>query len=199
MRRLDPVKFEEKRQQILAAADTCFRRRGIAKTSIADICDQAGMGPGLLYHYFASKDEILDACFRDWVDAGTREFKDLQSQSNAIAALAAAIEQAKNRNLRSEFLLLLEIAAETGRNKKLGKILQDSSKRMRAIIADFIREGQKSGLIDDSLSPDAAAAILFAVFDGIRMMPVRDPQVEMGEALDQLQIMISRFLIAPRQ
>src|SRR5215467_9131451 len=63
MRRLDPVKHEEKRQEILAAAKACFARDGFLGISIADICQEAGISPGHLYHYFDSKDAILDVVF----------------------------------------------------------------------------------------------------------------------------------------
>lgn len=197
MRRTDPAKFAEKRSHILVAADFCFRQKGIAKTSTADICAKAGIGPGLLYHYFASKEEILDACFKEWVDGGTKEFSALMEQSNVLGALTTAIEQAKSRNFRNEFMLLLEIAAEAGRNKKVGKILQESSRRMRGVIAEFLRNGQNGGWVDASLNPDAAAALLFAMFDGIRLMAVRDPQTDLADVMDQLQIMMTRFLVAP--
>lgn len=194
MRRVDPTKFEEKRQEILTATDACYRRKGIAGTSIADICKAAGISPGVLYHYFKSRDEILVASFAGWVNEGAKEFAGLMKNSNPLGALTAVIEQAKDRNLRVEYLVLLEFAAEAGRSKKAGKVLQDSTRRMRGVITDFVQQGQRSGFVDRNINPDAAAAILFALFDGIRMMTVRDPEIELAEVLDQLQVMLGRYL-----
>jgi len=53
----------EKRRQILAAAVRVFARRGFHACRVADIADEAGVAYGLVYHYFASKDEVLDTLF----------------------------------------------------------------------------------------------------------------------------------------
>jgi len=53
----------EKRRQILAAAVRVFARQGFHACRVADIADEAGVAYGLVYHYFASKDEVLDTLF----------------------------------------------------------------------------------------------------------------------------------------
>lgn len=50
---------EDRRTQILNAALAVFSRRGLAATKIADIAAQAGLSHGLVYHYFASKEDIF--------------------------------------------------------------------------------------------------------------------------------------------
>ena len=51
----------EKRQQILDAAVRVFARQGFHTCRVSDIADQAGVAYGLVYHYFRSKDEMLQA------------------------------------------------------------------------------------------------------------------------------------------
>ncbi|AXW40894.1 hypothetical protein CJO89_22165 (plasmid) [Ralstonia solanacearum] len=46
MRTIDPVKHEKRRQEILAAADRCFRRDGFRGASISNICAEARMSSG---------------------------------------------------------------------------------------------------------------------------------------------------------
>ncbi|HYM45676.1 MAG TPA: TetR/AcrR family transcriptional regulator [Solirubrobacteraceae bacterium] len=53
----------DKRRQILDAAVRVFARQGFHACRVADIADEAGVAYGLVYHYFASKDEILDTLF----------------------------------------------------------------------------------------------------------------------------------------
>jgi TetR/AcrR family transcriptional regulator, fatty acid metabolism regulator protein len=53
----------DKRRLILAAAVRVFARQGFHACRVADIADEAGVAYGLVYHYFASKDEILDTVF----------------------------------------------------------------------------------------------------------------------------------------
>src|SRR5688500_768121 len=49
------------RDQIVAAADQLFYRRGFEHTSFSDIADAVRISRGNFYHHFKSKDDILDA------------------------------------------------------------------------------------------------------------------------------------------
>src|SRR5215475_3238699 len=59
MRRANAQLKADRRDEILAAAQTCFARSGFHQTSMQEICTQAGMSPGNLYRYFRSKEEII--------------------------------------------------------------------------------------------------------------------------------------------
>jgi AcrR family transcriptional regulator len=61
MREVDEANTEVQRNRILDAAARCLELKGVAKTSINDICREAGMRPGHLYYYFPSKDAVLAA------------------------------------------------------------------------------------------------------------------------------------------
>jgi AcrR family transcriptional regulator len=198
MRRVDPVRHEEKRQEILDAARRCFVRDGFRGASIADICAEAGISPGHLYHYFSSKEEIVAAGWSGALKSGAAQFGKLMEGSNALAALSIVIEEAKNRSLRGDFIMMLEILSEAGRNPKLARIMHEQSRSMRLILADFLRGSQTSGLIDPTLDPEMAAAILIGLLDGTRMLAIRDPKIDMTKVLDHLKILVARFLLPPR-
>ncbi len=53
----------DKRRAILDAAVAVFARQGFHGTRVADIADEAGVAYGLVYHYFRSKDEVLNTLF----------------------------------------------------------------------------------------------------------------------------------------
>src|ERR1700722_417505 len=53
----------DKRRVILDAAMRVFARQGFHTCRVSDIADEAGVAYGLVYHYFSSKDEILDTLF----------------------------------------------------------------------------------------------------------------------------------------
>ena len=52
---------QARRRHILDAAKRCIARRGLHGTSMQDICRQAGVSPGALYVYFASKEALIAA------------------------------------------------------------------------------------------------------------------------------------------
>src|SRR5437764_3058469 len=56
---------EEKRRVILGAAARVFARKGFHAARVGDIAEEAGVAHGLLYHYFTSKDEVLETIFRE--------------------------------------------------------------------------------------------------------------------------------------
>jgi TetR/AcrR family transcriptional regulator, fatty acid metabolism regulator protein len=53
----------DKRRLILDAAIRVFARRGFHHCRVSDVADEAGVAYGLVYHYFSSKEEILDTLF----------------------------------------------------------------------------------------------------------------------------------------
>ncbi len=55
----------DKRRLILDAAVRVFARQGFHSCRVADIADEAGVAYGLVYHYFQSKDEVLDTLFTE--------------------------------------------------------------------------------------------------------------------------------------
>jgi TetR/AcrR family transcriptional regulator, fatty acid metabolism regulator protein len=53
----------DKRRVILDAAIRVFARRGFHHCRVSDVADEAGVAYGLVYHYFSSKEEILNTLF----------------------------------------------------------------------------------------------------------------------------------------
>src|SRR3954467_15353775 len=56
---------EDKRQQILSAAVRVFAAQGYEATRVGDIAKEAAVAYGLVYHYFGSKEAVLEAVFRE--------------------------------------------------------------------------------------------------------------------------------------
>jgi AcrR family transcriptional regulator len=55
----------DKRRMILDAAITVFARQGFHHCRVSDVADEAGVAYGLVYHYFDSKEQILDTLFTE--------------------------------------------------------------------------------------------------------------------------------------
>ena len=54
----------EKRRVILRAAITVFAHHGYHTSRVADVAREAGVAYGLVYHYFGSKEDLLETIFR---------------------------------------------------------------------------------------------------------------------------------------
>jgi TetR/AcrR family transcriptional regulator, fatty acid metabolism regulator protein len=55
----------DRRRQILDAAIRVFARQGFHSCRVSDIADEAGVAYGLVYHYFDSKEQVLDELFTE--------------------------------------------------------------------------------------------------------------------------------------
>jgi TetR/AcrR family transcriptional regulator, fatty acid metabolism regulator protein len=55
----------DRRAELLDAAVRVFARKGFHQSRVGDIAEEAGVAHGLLYHYFRSKDEVLETIFRE--------------------------------------------------------------------------------------------------------------------------------------
>ena len=73
----------EKRRLILDAAVRVFARRGFNGCRVSDIADEAGVAYGLVYHYFRSKDEVLDTLFLERWNVMLEVIRDLDGQDLA--------------------------------------------------------------------------------------------------------------------
>src|SRR5260370_20371355 len=81
---------EEKRRLILDAAVRVFAHKGFHTSRVGDIAEEAGVAHGLLYHYFSSKDEVLETIFRE-------EWSDLLSEIDEIEASDASAREQLER------------------------------------------------------------------------------------------------------
>jgi 3,4-dihydroxy 2-butanone 4-phosphate synthase/GTP cyclohydrolase II len=81
-----------RRRQILDAALRCFNRAGLAETKMGDICTEAGVSTGSVYHHFAGKDQLAAALYLE----GSRDYQqgllaELQRHATAERGIRAMV------------------------------------------------------------------------------------------------------------
>ena len=196
MRKVDPVKHDEKRAEILAAAECCFARRGFHGATIAQICEEAAISPGHLYHYFASKEAIIGAITSAGLEYVKARFAEVGEDQDPIRTLVCEFERLKALN-KTKSGVLIDVLAEAARNPEIGRILQDTSREMAQLLAEFLRRGQANGQIDPALDADMASALLISMIDSLKTLPIRAPTIDPKRSADVLDKMITRFLSPP--
>ncbi len=195
MRTIHAAKHDERRAQILAAAERCFARRGFHGASIAQICKEAKISPGHLYHYFGSKEEMITAIAESglvYTQARVKQFT--ESKTDAVSATVSELENLRDAQRRAGPGVLLDILAEAARDPQVGGILQDASKGMRLLLATFFEEAQKRGDIDPDLDPQMSAAIFISLIDAGKALTVRYPDLDMDRFGKTMETMLRRFL-----
>ena len=108
-----------RRQQVLEAAEHCFRACGFHGASIASIAKKAGMSSGHIYHYFENKEAIIGASVAHEAGITVARMQGFARSDDVLATLVEEAEGALMRSLDpSSNALIMEILSEAGRNAK---------------------------------------------------------------------------------
>jgi AcrR family transcriptional regulator len=174
MPKLKPEEVELRRQEIIDAARCCFLRSGFHQTTTDEICHEAAITPGGLYHYFGSKEEIISAVIEDTSRVAVDNMKSTAEASGNVRSTVQTLsseffEQARDPQLESTTRLDLEIWSETLRNEKLADITRGSRALRRQWLESLIRQGQMDGPYTDQVDPKGFADLIMAIFDGLRL------------------------------
>ena len=178
------AKGRASRERILEAANEAFAERGYRGASLAAIADTVGLSqPGLLHH-FPSKEELL------WEVLRLRHERDLERVRRIAAEresyLEALVELGKE-NERSPGLVRLftVLAAEAVDADHPGHgHFRDRYDELRRGVAESLAEEQRRGGVAAGLDVHLVAAELLAVFDGLQLQWLLDPEsVDMVAAL----------------
>jgi TetR/AcrR family transcriptional regulator, repressor for uid operon len=194
VRKTDPVKHEKRRRRILEAAGRCFVRDGFSGASISDICSEAKISPGHLYHYFASKEAIVSAMTEARLAQVAARIEHSMQSADPILAFCAELDSLKAK--RSHASLVFDMLAEAERNPGIAELLRERERALRPLLAASLAQAQERGQIDRSLDADLAGAVLLGLIDGAKAMMLRDPKLKNG-GIEHMKILITRFL-APR-
>jgi TetR/AcrR family fatty acid metabolism transcriptional regulator len=180
----------DKRRVILDAAVRVFARQGFHTCRVSDIADEAGVAYGLVYHYFESKDQILDTLFLErWdvmLDAIAEVDASPRSPREKLQAIAAFIVDSYRHDPELMKVIIVEVtrAANTFGLTHLDKIREAYAK-----IAAIVSRAQADGVFRDEVSPEFAALAFYGsieqvltgwIFDSL---PVSDADFERAKVL----------------
>lgn len=154
---------EETRQKIKDAAFELFAEQGFTQTSVSSIAQQAGKSKGLIYHYFDSKEEILQAIFDDLTELGDQamDFPEGLEPKGELKYLLETIF-GYIRESSEVIRLMMALALQPDAVAKLKSSIDQYNKHQLKIMTDlFTALGY-----DD---PEAEAYYLGAKLDGITL------------------------------
>jgi len=194
LRKTNPVKHQEKRLAILHAAARCFVRDGFRRASISDICAEAGISPGHLYHYFENKEAIVGGIAELGMDQAITSLVKIMDTADAAQSLIQAMLTTKEGSEGTNRVLMMEIMAETGRSPVIAKIVSEHIKRLRELIANFLRRAQERGQIDSRIDPDLSAFVLISITNSGKAFIGLDPNLDQDLCKAQLGNVLTSFL-----
>jgi AcrR family transcriptional regulator len=155
---------EEKRRVILDAAVRVFARRGFHASRVGDIAEEAGVAHGLLYHYFSSKDEVLETIFREHWTALLERIHTVEASGDTPVDQLRGIVRAMFHGWRHEPDVVRVVIREIARSTEVAQRVGELVKPIGAI-RRIVERGQEAGDFRRDLEADTAAVIVYGAID----------------------------------
>jgi AcrR family transcriptional regulator len=173
-----PDVSEERIQQIIEAALAVFAREGFAQARMDDIAKTAGLSKGAVYLYFESKDAIIAAILKFFF---TQEMRFLRRREPGPEPIGEQLLDLTRRmvgaieHMKPFLSIAFEFYAIAGRRKDVRQFLLGIFDEYRAFCRDVIQQGIERGEFR-AVDPDATAVTILAVFEGLALFWLVDPQ-----------------------
>ena len=164
-RRGRPPEHPERRESILDAALACFVERGFHGTAIPQIAREAGIAAATIYHYFDSKEAMVNALYRRWKgEVAQRVFAAFPPTATPREQVAVVWDQ------MVEFALAHPKAFAFIELHNHSSYLDDESRRVDRSLKEFaaatIQRAQDEGIVK-RLPPMVMMELVFGAFNGM--------------------------------
>ena len=156
----------DKRRLILNAAVRVFARQGFHACRVSDIADEAGVAYGLVYHYFASKDEILDTLFLERWNVMLELIRDVDAQPlpvrEKLGAIASFIVDSYRHDPDLMKVIIVEVtrAANSFGQTHLGQI-----RAAYELIGEIVTKAQAEGVFKAEIEAQFAAMAFYGAIE----------------------------------
>jgi TetR/AcrR family transcriptional regulator, fatty acid metabolism regulator protein len=187
----------DKRARILEAAVRVFAEHGYHGARVGDIAEDAGVAHGLLYHYFASKDDVLRTIFVENWGALIARFRVVEASDEPAAQKLEGIAKILLRTWRNDPALVTVMVREVARSQQLQDRV-DEVREAFAIVQRVIEDGQALGAFRRDLDARLASWIFYGgleeVLTGWVLGQLPDSEEDVGRAERVAFEMVSRGL-----
>jgi TetR/AcrR family fatty acid metabolism transcriptional regulator len=177
----------DRRRELLDAAVRVFARKGFRAARVGDIAEEAGVAHGLLYHYFRSKDEVLETIFRE-------TWQLLDSECTRIEASGVPLREQLRRFARiylGSWLLTPELIGvlvrEVARSPDVGERV-DEIRGVFLALERMIEAAKANGDVRDDCDVVFAACAVYGALEEILtgwvlgQLPAEEEDVEQAVA-----------------
>jgi TetR/AcrR family fatty acid metabolism transcriptional regulator len=180
----------DKRRNILDAAIRVFARQGFHSTRVSDIADEAGVAYGLVYHYFSSKEEVLNELFGErWslllaaieeADAGD------ETPRAKLAAVAGFIVDSYQHDPELMKVIIVEV---TRAANSFGRTHLPEIRRAYDSITKIVAEGQEAGAFRADIDPAFASMSFYGAIEQLlsgwifELIPATDADFDQAKEL----------------
>ncbi|MEA2322309.1 MAG: TetR/AcrR family transcriptional regulator, fatty acid metabolism regulator protein [Solirubrobacteraceae bacterium] len=181
----------DKRRMILDAAVRVFARRGFNGCRVSDIADEAGVAYGLVYHYFRSKDEVLDTLFLERWNVLLDVIRELDGRDIAPRDKLYAISSFIVDSYRHDPELMKVIIVEVTRAaNSFGRTHLDKIREAYDLIAAIVERAQDEGAFKDAVTPRFAAMAFYGAIEQVLTGWIFDERAPGEQEYEQAKVFV---------
>lgn len=177
----------ERQTRILDAAERVFARAGFHAATMQDVAAEAGMSPGNLYRYFASKDAIIAGMAERDRTLIAADFAELDPTKGSVLD---QLETLGRKHLieepREKAVICMQIWAEASRNPRMASMCAEIDGTVVGGLAFAIAGAKASGELPENLDDGRFLQAIFMMADGFFCRRATDPSFDPVMAADTL-------------
>jgi len=156
----------DKRRLILDAAVRVFARQGFHACRVSDIADEAGVAYGLVYHYFASKDEVLDTLFLERWNVMLELIREVDAKPLPVREKLGAITSFIVDSYRHDPDLMKVIIVEVTRAaNSFGQTHLGQIREAYELIGEIVTKAQEEGVFKPEIEARFAAMAFYGTIE----------------------------------
>jgi len=192
--KLKPDTQRARREAILDAAERCFARSGFHRCTMHDICKEAGVSPGALYVYFASKEALIAGLAeRDRSEFQAR-FAELTAAPDFLQALTALGEQYFVDEPAHKRLMCVEIGVESTRNPQVGETFRAVDTFVTESFESLFGRLAAEGRIAPDFDIPTLAKVFAVIGDGMIWRRAVDPGFDGKQLMPAITMLVSKLI-----
>lgn len=189
---------EETRNHILSAAVDCFSSRGYDVTSVAEICEAAGVSKGAFYHHFPTKQAVFLSLMESWLGGLDEQLHSLMDSAadvpSGFAHMSLLVGQVFSQ-AGGHLPMFLEFWTQSMRDPAVWEVVIAPYRHYQDLFAGFIQRGVEEGSLRP-VDPQLAARWLLAMAIGLLLQGLLEPNEERSaQAQSGIQMLVESLKV----
>jgi AcrR family transcriptional regulator len=159
------VSQEEKRRQILEAAVRAFARKGYHACRVGEIAQEAGVAYGLVYHYFTSKEALLQTIFRETWEQMLARIREVEEGDDPAREKVRKVTALLLRTWKRDPDLVRVLVREVTRSPEQLQQQIDEIGHASEALERIVASGQASGEFRTDVDAKIAATVFYGALE----------------------------------